>query len=80
MLLSCAHETKRLPRSGVERMAGRLPPDISFQSFVRFVQGTVDGDICLGSFTDYDLRYFGLETRVLEPLENPFGPKVLPIS
>jgi putative transposase len=28
---------------------------------------------------DYDLGYFDLETRVLEPLENPLGPKVLPI-
>jgi hypothetical protein len=28
----------------------------------------------------YDLGYFDLETRVLEPLENPFGPKVLPMS
>jgi hypothetical protein len=26
------------------------------------------------------LGYFDLETRVLEPLENPFGPKVLPMS
>jgi hypothetical protein len=26
-----------------------------------------------------DLGYFNLETRVLEPLENPFGPKVLPM-
>jgi hypothetical protein len=32
------------------------------------------------SFMDYDLGYFDLETRVLEPLENPFGPKVLPMS
>ena len=31
------------------------------------------------SFVDYDLGYFDLETRVLEPLENPFGPKVLPM-
>jgi len=29
---------------------------------------------------DYDLGYFDLVTRVLEPLENPFGPKVLPMS
>jgi len=28
----------------------------------------------------YDLGYFDLETRVLEPLEKPFGPKVLPMS
>jgi hypothetical protein len=29
---------------------------------------------------DYDLVYFDLEMRVLEPLQNPFGPKVLPMS
>ena len=28
---------------------------------------------------DYDLGYFDLKTRVLGPLENPFGPKLLPI-
>jgi putative transposase len=40
----------------------------------------VHDDIWLVSFMDYDLGYFDLETRVLEPLENPFGPKVLPIG
>jgi putative transposase len=40
----------------------------------------VHDDIWLVSFMDYDLGYFDLETRVLEPLENPFGPKVLPLS
>ncbi len=34
----------------------------------------VHDDIWLVSFMDYDLGYFDLETRVLEPLENPFGP------
>jgi putative transposase len=33
-----------------------------------------------GCLVDYDLGYFDLEPRVLEPLENPFGPKVLPMS
>jgi len=37
----------------------------------------VHDDIWVVSFMDYDLGYFDLETRVLEPLENPFGPKVL---
>jgi putative transposase len=37
----------------------------------------VQDDIWLVSFMDYDLGYFDLETRVLEPPENPFGPKVL---
>jgi hypothetical protein len=31
------------------------------------------------SFLDYDLGNFGLDTHVLKPLENPFGPKVLPM-
>ena len=37
----------------------------------------VHDQIWLVSFMDYDLGYFDLETRVLEPLENPFGPKLL---
>jgi putative transposase len=40
----------------------------------------VHDDIWLVSFMDYDLGYFDLETRVLELLENPFGPEVLPMS
>jgi len=28
----------------------------------------------------YDLGYIDLEERTLQPLENPFGPKVLPMS
>jgi hypothetical protein len=34
----------------------------------------------LVSFIDYDLGYFDHETCRLEPLDNPFGPKVLPMS
>ena len=30
--------------------------------------------------TDYDLGHFDLKTRVLEPLENPRGAKVLPMA
>jgi hypothetical protein len=40
----------------------------------------VHDDIRLVSFTDYDLGWFDLKTRVLELLANPFGPKVLPMS
>jgi putative transposase len=39
----------------------------------------VHDDIWLVSFMDFDLGYFDLETRVLEPLENPFGPRLLTI-
>jgi len=39
----------------------------------------VHDDIWLVTFMDYALGYFDLDTRVLEPLDNPFGPKVLPM-
>ena len=39
----------------------------------------VHDDIWLVAFMDYDLGYFDLENRVLELLENPFGPKVSPM-
>jgi hypothetical protein len=37
----------------------------------------VSEDIWLVTFMDYDLGYFDHETCRLEPLANPFGPKVL---
>jgi putative transposase len=39
----------------------------------------VHDDIWLVSFMDYDLGYFDLETRVLEPLDNPLGPRLSPM-
>jgi hypothetical protein len=33
----------------------------------------------LGSFMNYDLGYIDLEEKTLQPLDNPFGPKVLPM-
>jgi hypothetical protein len=29
---------------------------------------------------DYDLGYIDLEEKTLQPLENPFGPRVSPMS
>jgi hypothetical protein len=40
----------------------------------------VDDGIWLVSFMNYDLGYIDLEERTLQPLDNPFGPKVLPMS
>jgi putative transposase len=40
----------------------------------------VSDEIWLVTFMDYDLGYFDDETGRLEPVENPFGPKVLPMS
>ena len=40
----------------------------------------VEDGIWLVSFMDYDLGYIDLEEKTLQPLNNPFGPKVLPMS
>jgi putative transposase len=39
-----------------------------------------DDKIWLVSFMEYDLGYVDDETRRLEPIKNPFGAKVLPMS
>jgi transposase InsO family protein len=40
----------------------------------------VDNGIWLVSFMDYDLGYIDLEEKPLQPLDNPFGPGVSPMS
>jgi hypothetical protein len=40
----------------------------------------VDEEIWLASFMHYDLGYFDLEQRTLQPLDNPFGPRLSPMS
>lgn len=39
-----------------------------------------DDNIWLVSFMNYDIGYFDLESCRVEPLDNPFGPKVLAMS
>jgi len=41
--------------------------------------GQTEEGIWLVSFMEYDLGYIDLEEKTLQPLENRFGPKVLPI-
>jgi putative transposase len=43
------------------------------------VKQTAD-HIWLVSFMDYDLGYFDDETCRLEPIEDPFGPRLSPMS
>jgi len=40
----------------------------------------VDDGIWIVSFLRYDLGYIDLEQKTLQPLDNPFGPRLLPIS
>ena len=40
----------------------------------------VDEHVWLVTFMHYDLGYFDDETCRLEPIDNPFGPSLLPMS
>jgi hypothetical protein len=40
----------------------------------------VDEGIWLVSFMHFDLGYIDLEQKTLQPLDNPFGPRLLPVS
>jgi hypothetical protein len=40
----------------------------------------VDDGIWLASFMRYDFGYFDLEQKTLQPLDNPFGPRLSPMS
>ena len=40
----------------------------------------IDQGIWIVSFMQYDLRYIDLEQRTLQPLDNPFGARLLPMS
>ncbi len=40
----------------------------------------VDDAIWLVTFMTYDLGYADLEARTLQPLDNPFGTRLLPVS
>ncbi|MEO1020786.1 MAG: IS481 family transposase [Pseudomonadota bacterium] len=40
----------------------------------------VDEGICLVSFMHYDLGYIDLEQKTLQPLDNPFGSRLSPLS
>jgi hypothetical protein len=40
----------------------------------------VDDGIWIVRFMRYDLGYIDLEARTLQPLDNPFGPRLSPMS
>jgi hypothetical protein len=40
----------------------------------------VEPGIWLVTFMQYDLGYIDLEEKTLQPLDNPFGPQVSPMS
>jgi putative transposase len=54
--------------------------DLTYPFHDQTVPATHCGRIWLVTFMHDDLGYFDDETCRLEPIENPFGPKVLPMS
>ena len=40
----------------------------------------VDDGVWLVSFMGYDFGFIDLEQKTLQPLDNPFGPRVSPMS
>ena len=40
----------------------------------------VDDGIWIVSFMSYDLGYIDMEQKTLQPLDNPFGPRLSPMS
>ena len=40
----------------------------------------VDEGVWIVSFMSYDLGFGDLEQKTLQPLENPFGPRLSPMS
>ena len=40
----------------------------------------VDDGIWIVSVMHYDLGFIDLEQKTLQPLDNPFGPRLLPMS
>jgi hypothetical protein len=40
----------------------------------------VDGGIWLVTFMTYDLGYIDLEQKTLQPIDNPFGTRLSPMS
>jgi len=44
------------------------------------IEKVLSDELPAGQLDGYDLGYFGDKTGTLEPLQNPFGPKVSPVS
>ena len=59
------------------RYANQLPPQL--EAMIVGLKEVEDG-IWLVSFLHYDLGYIDLEQKTLQPLDNPFGTRLLPMS
>ena len=47
---------------------------------IAFILKEVDDGIWVVTFMAYDLGYIDLEQKTLQPIDNPFGARVSPMS
>ena len=66
---AAAESSRRMPGAPATVLAGQRPGIKE-----------VDDGIWIVSFMHYDLGYIDLEQKTLQPLDNPFGPRLLPMS
>ena len=77
-LWGSATRCRRRPRP---RLRKALPINIStVLAGQRLGIKEVDDGIWLASFMHYDLGYFDLEQKTWQPLDNPFGTRLSPMS
>jgi hypothetical protein len=62
-----------------QRRANSLQQQERFDAFVREFDAEPLHE-ALVSFVHYDLGYFALEQKTLQPLDNPFGTRLSPMS
>jgi putative transposase len=81
----CIGKIILLPTNPLTVSSGEIAGNMKINLSQVFAGQTVglketDDGVWLVSFMDYDLGYFDIESRRLEPLANPFGPRLLPMS
>jgi hypothetical protein len=67
-------------RDGSQAHCRTLGPPLTAIAGQRLGIKEVDESIWLTSFMHYDLGYIDLEQKTLQPIDNPFGPGLSPMS
>ena len=79
-LSACTTAMSWSPPAGASACTGRSINISTVLAGQRLGIKEVDEGIWLVSFMHYDLGYIDLEQRTLQPLDNPFGPRLSPMS
>ena len=68
----------RVMRAGTR--GARLPRGAAMPKAAGLAYPGIRPGLWLVTFIDYDLGYIDLEQRNLQPIDNPFGPRLSPMS